>query len=127
MASLEDTHVTAHQIVRHFETAPVAIGQTTVYRHLERLVAEGKIRKYLLSDGRRAYYQYIGRNQACKEHFHLKCERCGTLIHLDCTLLDTMQGHLLDKHDFQINLLKTTLYGTCGNCLATGKPEDGYV
>lgn len=121
MASLGDKHVTAHQIVRHFETAAVVIGQTTVYRHLERLVAEGKIRKYLVSEGKSACYQYIGRNKACQEHFHLKCERCGTLIHVDCTLLDKMQGHLLHEHDFQINLLKTTLYGTCGNCLTAGK------
>ncbi|MDR1985455.1 MAG: transcriptional repressor [Treponema sp.] len=121
MASLGDKHVTAHQIVRHFETAAAVIGQTTVYRHLEKLVAEGKIRKYLLSEGNSACYQYIDRNKACQEHFHLKCESCGALIHVDCTLLDKMQGHLLQEHDFQINLLKTTLYGTCGNCLAAGK------
>jgi Fur family ferric uptake transcriptional regulator len=120
MVSLGDRHVTAHQVVQHFESTAAVIGQTTVYRHLERMVAEGKLRQYMLSEGS-ACYQYIGPDKACQEHFHLKCENCGTLIHLDCTLLDTMQGHLLHEHDFQINLLKTTLYGTCGACLAGGK------
>ncbi|MDR2393621.1 MAG: transcriptional repressor [Treponema sp.] len=122
MASLGDQHVTAQQVVRHFETPAAGIGQTTVYRHLERLVAEGKVRKYVLSEGSSACYQYLGKNsQGCQEHFHLKCEHCGTLIHVDCTLLDKMSGHLLAEHDFQVNLLKTTLYGTCGTCLAAAK------
>ncbi|MDR2397819.1 MAG: transcriptional repressor [Spirochaetaceae bacterium] len=121
LASLGDTHVTAYEIVRHFAAAEVVIGQTTVYRHLERLAAEGKIRKYLLSDGRSACYQYISGSTDCREHFHLKCEQCGALIHVACTQLDQMQGHLRNKHDFQINLLKTTLYGTCGNCLTADK------
>ncbi|MDR2633341.1 MAG: transcriptional repressor [Treponema sp.] len=121
MASLGEQHVTAHQIVRHFASAEAVIGQTTVYRHLERLAAEGKIRKYLLGEDTGACYQYIDQSKACQEHFHLKCEKCGALIHTDCTLLDSMEDHLLQKHDFQINLLKTTLYGTCGACLAAAK------
>jgi Fur family ferric uptake transcriptional regulator len=120
MKSLGDAHVTVTQIARHFEDAGELVGQTTVYRHLEKLTAGGKIRKYVM-DGKSACYQYIAGGKNCREHFHLKCERCGGLIHADCGFLDEISSHLLKKHHFQINMLKTVFYGTCKKCLA-GSP-----
>ena len=117
MKSLEGDHVTVNQVVRHFEDADEAVGQTTVYRHLEKLAAEGKIRKYAIG-GKSACYQYIDNEKNCREHFHLKCEHCGSLIHADCDFLDEIERHLLHKHKFQINMVKTVFYGTCKNCLA---------
>jgi Fur family ferric uptake transcriptional regulator len=116
MASLGGGHVTVNQMVRHFENEEAAIGQTTIYRHLEKLANDGKIRKYILSGGKSACYQYIEGGKKCRGHFHLKCEQCGDLIHLDCGLLDKIQRHLFKKHDFQINMLKTVFYGTCKKC-----------
>jgi Fur family ferric uptake transcriptional regulator len=120
MASLGGGHVTVSQIVRHFETEEPVIGQTTIYRHLEKLVQGGKIRKYLLSGGASACYQYITGDKKCREHFHLKCEQCGILIHLDCTLLNKIRRHLLKSHNFQINTLKTVFYGKCEKCRSGG-------
>jgi Fur family ferric uptake transcriptional regulator len=120
MASLGDDHVTVHQMLRHFEERDAAVGQTTIYRHLEKLADEGKIRKYILKDGESACYQYINEDKTCRGHFHLKCEKCGALIHLDCDLLDEIQRHLLAEHDFQINMLKTVFYGKCKKCHSAG-------
>jgi Fur family ferric uptake transcriptional regulator len=118
MASLGDGHVTVQQMVLYFEKKEAAIGQTTIYRHLEKLVDDGKIRKYGLNDGKSACYQYINEDKICRGHFHLKCEDCGALIHLDCELLEKIQQHLLTEHDFQINMLKTVFYGKCKKCHA---------
>ncbi|MDR3303569.1 MAG: transcriptional repressor [Treponema sp.] len=115
LSSVGDAHVTASQIARHFADSEGAIGQTTIYRHLEKLVNLGSIRKYALNDGEGACYQYVT-DSACHEHFHLKCEQCGQLIHLDCELLDEIEQHLVSEHEFQINALKTVLYGRCGKC-----------
>jgi Fur family ferric uptake transcriptional regulator len=120
MRTLGDAHVTVSQLVRRFagaEEAGSAISQTTIYRQLEKLLAQGKIRKYLPGEGEGACYQYAGELQGCREHFHLKCEVCGELIHADCELLDAIDEHLLAEHDFQINAFKTVLYGTCKKCL----------
>jgi Fur family ferric uptake transcriptional regulator len=125
MRSLGDSHVTVNQLVRYLEDAKEAVGQTTIYRHLEKLAAAGKIRKYVLKDGQSACYQYIDSRTNCREHFHLKCEVCGGLIHADCDLLDEIAGHLLIDHNFQINMLKTVFYGTCKECLVRGQaPEN---
>ncbi|MDR1105916.1 MAG: transcriptional repressor [Treponema sp.] len=118
MKSLEGKHVTIGQLVRHFEDAEEIIGQTTIYRHLERLAAGGKIRKYTLNGSKSACYQYMDDEKKCREHFHLKCDVCGSLIHADCDLLDEVERHLLGRHKFQINMLKTVFYGTCKKCLS---------
>jgi Fur family ferric uptake transcriptional regulator len=120
MRTLGDSHVTVNQLVRRFageDGAGAGISQTTIYRQLEKLLAQGKIRKYLSGDGESACYQYVEEGRLCQEHFHLKCEVCGELVHADCDLLDTIDRHLLAEHDFQINALKTVLYGTCKKCL----------
>jgi Fur family ferric uptake transcriptional regulator len=118
MKSLKGVHVTVNQIVRHFEDTEEPVGQTTIYRHLEKLTAEGKIRKYVLPDEKSACYQYTGGRKKCREHFHFKCEICGSLIHADCDFLDKIERHLLGRHGFRINLLKTVFYGVCRKCLA---------
>jgi Fur family ferric uptake transcriptional regulator len=118
MRSLGGDHVTVNQVVRHFEDTEEAVGQTTVYRHLEKLAAGGLIRKYILHDGKSACYQYTGNGAKCREHFHLKCETCGSLIHVDCDFLDEIEAHLRRRHKFQLNTLKTVFYGTCKKCRA---------
>jgi Fur family ferric uptake transcriptional regulator len=125
MKSLGGGHVTVNQIARHFEDAEDFVGQTTIYRHLEKLAAQGKIRKYMLNEGKSACYQYVDTDEKCREHFHLKCEVCGGLIHAECDILDGIQRHLLVMHDFQINMLKTVFYGTCKKCLSAGRVAEG--
>jgi Fur family ferric uptake transcriptional regulator len=122
MKSLGGNHATVNQVVRHFEDAGAVVGQTTVYRHLERLAAGGLIRKYTLHGGKSACYQYIAGEKNCREHFHLKCEACGVLIHADCDFLNEISRHLFHRHHFQVNPLKTVFYGTCKECRA-GSPR----
>ncbi|MDR2073158.1 MAG: transcriptional repressor [Spirochaetaceae bacterium] len=116
LASLGGSHITAAGIAGHFQTLKSPIGKTTVYRHLERLVESGKVRRYFLEDGESACYQYIPGNSRCEEHFHLKCENCGKLFHVNCDTLETVASHVRKKHRFTINPLKTVFYGTCSRC-----------
>jgi Fur family ferric uptake transcriptional regulator len=117
LTSLGDVHVTVNDIADHFrhETRET-IGLTTIYRHLEKLVNAGTICKYTPRVGESACYQYIGPDKTYGDRFHLKCENCGKLIHLQCDFLDKIPGHLKDEHYFQINLLKTVFYGRCEDC-----------
>lgn len=117
IASLGGGHVTAAQIVGYFETGDFPIGRTTVYRHLDKLTMSGKIRKYTVNGISGACYQYINHDESCRSHLHLKCESCGKLLHLDCDMLNEIQCHMSDEHAFQIDPLKTVLYGKCKSCL----------
>ena len=117
IVSLDGAHVTAAQIAEHFENASASIGRTTIYRHLDRLTESGALRKYTTDGVAGACYQLMDDHANCDTHFHLKCEDCGTLLHLQCDLLQEVQEHVLSRHAFKVNGLKTVLYGTCGNCL----------
>jgi Fur family ferric uptake transcriptional regulator len=123
LASLKGKHVTAAAIAGCFEAGEPAIGKTTVYRHLDKLVETGQVRRYFLEGGGGACYQYTG-GAGCREHFHLKCENCGKLIHLSCDVLEDVANHVMKNHRFAINPLKTLFYGTCGNCLSKAKKRN---
>ena len=116
--SLNGEHVTAAQIVNHFNQENMAIGRTTVFRHLEKLTQGGILRRFTTDGISGACYQQVDATGDCHSHFHLKCESCGELQHLECGILDEIQEHLLGEHAFQVNALKTVLYGTCEHCQA---------
>ena len=115
--SLDGAHVTAAQIVLHFEKEEIPIGRTTIYRHLDRLTEIGKVRRYTTDGISGACYQYVNDVEGCDSHLHLKCETCGELLHLECEALDELQQHVIDIHAFRINALKTVLYGQCEACI----------
>jgi Fur family ferric uptake transcriptional regulator len=117
LASLGDLHVTVNDIADHFRRdTGEAVGLATIYRHLEKLVNAGTICKYTPAGGERACYQYHAPDAAREEHFHLRCEKCGKLIHLRCDFLDEISGHVKNEHHFQINPFKTVFYGSCEDC-----------
>lgn len=110
-----DGHITVDALVSLLETRGESVGRTTVWRCLERLSDEGRVRKYVQS-GECACYQYIDNGNRCGEHFHLKCEKCGRLIHMECDMMENLSEHIAQNHGFKINPLKTVLYGICGEC-----------
>ena len=107
-------HFTAEDVCEHLD-----IGTATVYRHLEKLVAEGTVGKYVIDEHSAACFEYLGgacRRDGQEAHFHLKCESCGALIHLDCDELACIRAHLRAEHGFSLNPFRTVFYGTCGDC-----------
>ena len=91
------------------------IGEATVYRTLSKLVEEGIIKRYIAAEKETILYQYNPHNN-CENHFHLCCETCGILIHMDCEFLNSMEEHMMKKHNFLINNMKTLIYGECESC-----------
>ena len=71
------------------EQKSISVGTATLYRTLTLLSQEGKLKKYTESGGSSAFYQY-NESESCHYHFHLKCLRCGQLIHMDCRLMKEM-------------------------------------
>lgn len=109
-------HFTAddvHMALLH-EGHPVS--KATIYRHFERLEKEGLLIKYLPVDGASACYQFTDPLGKELIHYHVKCECCGKLFHLDCSFLDQIACHFSEHHNFDLNRLKTVFYGTCSNC-----------
>ena len=63
----------AEDVRTHFAEKNISIGIATIYRQLEKLVAEGKIQKYFIDEHSAACFEYAG--EKCnpeEQHFHLK-------------------------------------------------------
>jgi Fur family ferric uptake transcriptional regulator len=115
IASLDGGHATVADIARHFESVKSPIGLATIYRHLDRLVETGKVRKYFIGGVSSACYQHVP-DDGCAEHFHLKCDGCGATLHLRCGMLDEIPKHVYEEHSFRINTNKMIFYGKCAAC-----------
>ena len=92
------------------------VSTATVYRHLRRLAEEGKAQAEV-SGRHRTVYRFCP-PEHCSEHFHLRCLKCGRLVHLDCGLMDELSRHISADHAFRLDCRKTVLYGTCKECEA---------
>lgn len=115
-------HLTAEDIVRRLADSGCAVGKSTVYRHLERLTREGTVRRFVLHDGESACYQFAG--DCCCNHYHLKCSRCGRLLHVECEYLDKVSEHIYEHHGFTLSEENTVLYGLCADCAGKEKPDE---
>ncbi len=111
-------HVTAGDVCDYFRSHGAAIGQSTIYRHLERLVDEGIINKYIIDGNSPACFEYVAPDSHVDAEIclHCKCEKCGKLIHLHCGELEAIQSHLSQAHHFSLNPVRTVFYGLCEQC-----------
>ncbi len=116
LETIPGKHVTVQEICDHF-TGEDHIGQTTVYRQMERLVAEGLVQKYIL-DTTSACFEYVGPDSHKHDEncFHCKCTRCGKLIHLECGEIALLEAHVFKNHNFTIDTSRTVFYGLCQDC-----------
>ncbi len=90
-----------------------APGKSTVYRLMNQLVQEGKVRRSVKGNSRHFVYQLI--EERCHAHLHCRCVNCGKLYHLD-EQLSVDVGRLLQQTGFALDRKQTTLFGTCQGC-----------
>ncbi|MCL1872931.1 MAG: transcriptional repressor [Clostridiales bacterium] len=116
IASLPGENHTPAKVADYFATNKQYVGRTTVYRQLERLVKDGKARKYRLDGIASVCYQYVGPGIGSSEQCHLKCDSCGESYDLECQAIPEVTQHIYDEYDFWVNENKTIFYGTCHEC-----------
>lgn len=86
------------------------IGMTTIYRLIDNLAKEGIINK------NENHYQYL-EHCDCDNHFYLKCNNCGRLIHVDCDCISEIMEHISKEHNFKPDKEKIIINGLCRKCL----------
>lgn len=116
--SFGDGHFTAADVANRLLSEGSAVGRATVYRTIDRMAESGELRKYVVDGTTAACYQWAEspEESPCHEHFHLKCERCGRLIHVECDELSRIAMHMKEDHGFAIDHAKTVFYGRCEDC-----------
>lgn len=109
-----DRHFTVDEIVSGIGGHGVA--KSTVYRQISKLESEGIVRRFEVPGSNSFAFQFSGENDSCDCHFHLKCTKCGRLIHMECPQLTKVQQHIMDEHDFLIGSHRAVIYGECISC-----------
>lgn len=122
LESIKGQHVTVSDIRTYFKNCSVTIGTTTIYRHMERMVEQGTVAKYVVDGTSSACFEYIGQLEKSDQPacYHCKCEKCGRLIHLQCNEVANLSQHMLEHHGFKMDSLRTVFYGICDECRESG-------
>ncbi len=122
LSEKEGKHITAQDVCQYFKGKGMPIGQSTVYRQLEKLVDEGILNKYIIDANSPACFEYMSTKShgECEVCFHAKCEKCGKLIHLHCDEMIAIGRHLCEEHGFKLDTKRTVLYGLCSECQREG-------
>lgn len=121
-ARAEDT-LTANELAEELRRAGNPVGLATIYRQLEKLERSGSVHKVTTEEG--AVYQYCphSHDEAHPSCFLLRCQRCGHLVHLDCTHLQELYDHISREHHFRIDAYRTVLTGLCETCMEQEVPH----
>ena len=102
-------HATSEKLIEYLEAHEVRVSLATIYRNLNILIDDGKIRKVKL--GNLDVYETIK-----KRHYHFICEKCGNifdiepqLINVDNNSIKSFNGSIVHDYDMQF-------YGICYDC-----------
>ncbi len=97
-----------------YEALNKKVGLTTIYRLIDKLVKEGLLNKTIGEDNI-TYYQYLEKCEH-ENHFYLKCEKCGNIIHVDCDCIIDLMNHILAEHHFVASSEHIIISGLCEKC-----------
>ncbi len=97
-----------------YEKLEKKVGLTTIYRLVDKLVEEKSIAKNINKDNK-TYYQYL---YSCdkENHFYLKCNNCGLIVHIDCDCIKDLFNHISNEHNFMIDKKQIIISGLCKKC-----------
>lgn len=114
---------TIEEIIEAMRDLDDAPGKSTVYRLMTRLTDEGIVRRFNEGSGRKFYYQIIDGKNCCK-HFHMKCIRCGKLVHLDDEISTLLYTQAAERSRFIIDEHRTMLFGECRECAEVNRDKE---
>ena len=111
---------TVDEVCRELAASDVVVGKTTVYRAMERLVADGIAVTVPDASGGPARYCVLGADDGgtC-----LVCLECHHVFPLSCDGLDHFVEHVESDHGFTVLPRRTILYGYCDCCSRSALAE----
>lgn len=112
----KDENLSTEKIIEYLKKDGISVGVSTVYRQLNKLCQDKKIRKFTPNENEGAVYRYIDKKRNCDSHFHLVCNVCNELIHLECDSIANVYSHIFSEHEFEVDGVKTVFYGVCKKC-----------
>ncbi|MGN1047429.1 MAG: transcriptional repressor [Eubacteriales bacterium] len=113
-------HATADEIYEEIVKEHPNISRATVYRNLNLLSEEGKIRKMEIPGGADRF------DHMCHEHCHVRCEKCGRVFDVDMEYITGLEKNIKNDRGFDFTGYDILFRGICPDCKKRphGKGED---
>ncbi len=105
------SHLTAEEIAARVQERG-DLNLASVYRALAVLQDLDIVRESRLGDADASTWELAHPD----EHFHLVCERCGSVAHHVGNLVGEIAAHLRDGHDFEPRSVELVVTGLCARC-----------
>jgi Fe2+ or Zn2+ uptake regulation protein len=119
VASSKD-HPTADQVLERVRHRVPRVSLGTVYRNLEKLRLQGRIRLVRLAGGG-AHYDAV-----MEEHDHFTCEKCGAVTDLERTTSGRPTTRLKEQ-EYIVRWQTTAVYGLCRECSSADLESAGVA
>ncbi len=114
-------HPTAEQLYDKVHKNHPTISRSTVYRNLNVLVENKKLKKIKQLDGPDRY-DYID-----KEHSHIICEHCGRIFDfVYCFEKEKIKEAIQNQTGAITKIDSITVYGICENCKSKIKNKEDF-
>ena len=91
------------------------IPKSSVYRIVDALESDGRIRMVAVTERGAASYQYYD-SMSCPHHMHIRCTGCGRTVHIDRETSDRIESIIESRLGFS-DCLSTVLTGRCPDCM----------
>ena len=105
-------HPTADELLRRVRKVLPRVSLGTVYRNLEKMRIQGRIRILHLGGGVARYDAVVG------EHDHFLCESCGAVSDVE---IPAMAPNIrrLEREGYVVRMTRMALHGFCPGCART--------
>lgn len=105
------SHATAEEVYAEVTKTYPNIGRGTVYRNLQKLCDEEKIRKIELPEGADRY------DHITKNHYHISCSVCGKLYDVNMPYMNGLETSADAPEGFLVTGHELVFKGICPDCL----------
>lgn len=107
-------HATADEVYQEVRKDHPNISKGTVYRNLNDLDGEGKIKK-------RSFLGSVDRyDNVTENHYHAVCENCGKVYDVDMDYIEDLEKFIKNKHGFKFTGHDIVFRGICPECEKKG-------
>jgi Fe2+ or Zn2+ uptake regulation protein len=105
-----EEHPTAEKVYEEVRKVLPKVSLGTVYRNLNLLTEEGRVRELILEDNVKRYDGNLS------DHYHCICNSCGDIIDISFESHEMLENLSESINNFQIDDHKIEFYGQCDEC-----------
>lgn len=112
-------HPDAEELYLRLKGENPQLSLATVYRNLNKMAADGEIKKICGLSGKSHY------DHNTHEHFHVICAECGKIDDLAGDVVNDLKKTIKEKSDYKIFSYDIIVKGLCPDCKEKGL-HDGF-